>query len=237
MHYFFATQVEGNKALLDADESLHLSKVLRLKAGDTVGILNGSGVIYEAEIRSVHTKASWVEISKIHKESPVRPYRLHLAIAPTKMMERLEWFLEKAVEIGIDEISLILTERGERSVVKMPRVENVVKAAMKQSLNAKMPLLNEVQNFQAFLKAASTAARFIAHCTDGEKQILPEIAMQYSDLLICIGPEGDFTPKEITQALDAGFKAVSLGDSRLRSETAGVIACAQVQAAWMLRKP
>jgi 16S rRNA (uracil1498-N3)-methyltransferase len=237
MHYFFAHQIEGKTAQLDADESLHLSKVLRLKIGDTVGVLDGSGIIYEAEVSSVHAKASLVDIRGIHREAPVRPYRLHIAIAPTKMMERFEWFLEKVVEIGIDEISPILTERCERTVLKMARLENVVKAAMKQSLNAKTPVMNEPVQFAAFLKRTKAQANFIAHCADDRKELLPNVAMNESDVLVCIGPEGDFTPKEIKLALESGFKPVSLGDSRLRAETAGIVACAQVQAAWHISKP
>jgi 16S rRNA (uracil1498-N3)-methyltransferase len=236
MHYFFANQIDRKTAQLDADESLHLSKVLRLKIGDTVGVLDGSGIIYEAEVSSVHAKAILVEIRGIHREAPVRPYRLHIAIAPTKMMERFEWFLEKAVEIGIDEISPILTERCERDVVKMPRMENVVKAAMKQSLNAKTPVMNEPIQFAAFLKRTKAQASFIAHCAEGSKELLPKVAMNERDVLVCIGPEGDFTLKEISLALESGFKAISLGDSRLRAETAGVVACAQVQTASLISK-
>lgn len=233
MHYFFAQKIEHNIALLDADESLHLSKVLRLKTGDDIGVLDGSGIIYSAKVRSVHAKASEAEIVGVEKSFNPRPYCLHVAMAPTKMMERFEWFLEKAVEIGIDEITPILTERTERTTVKMARVENVVKAAMKQSLNAKTPRLNEACSFNSFIKEVSAKNRFIAHCADSEKILLPKAALQGSDLLVCIGPEGDFSPREIAAAIETGFMAVSLGESRLRAETAGVVACAQVQAAWM----
>ena len=234
MHYFFATHIENNTAQLDADESLHLSKVLRLKPGDSIGVLDGSGTIFSALVKTVHAKASEAEITGVQNAISPRPYRLHIAIAPTKMMERFEWFLEKAVEIGIDEISPILTERCERSVVKMARIENVVKAAMKQSLNAKTPRLNEARTLATFLKESSAQSRFIAHCEAGEKILLPNAALQSQDILVCIGPEGDFSPREIAAAVDAGFTAVSLGESRLRAETAGVVACAQVQTGWML---
>lgn len=233
MHYFFARHIDNNIAQLDADESLHLSKVLRLKIGDEIGVLDGSGILYTAKVRTVHAKASEAEIVGVLKAFSPRPYRLHVAIAPTKMMERFEWFLEKAVEIGIDEISPILTERCERSVVKIARIENVVKAAMKQSLNAKTPVMNEIRSFGACLKESSAQNKFIAHCAGGEKILLPKAALHGSDILVCIGPEGDFAPREINEALNAGFTAVSLGESRLRAETAGVVACAQVQAAWM----
>lgn len=233
MHYFFARHIDNNIAQLDADESLHLSKVLRLKSGDSIGVLDGSGNIFSALVKTVHAKASEAEIVGIAKEYNPKPYRLHVAMAPTKMMERFEWFLEKAVEIGIDEISPILTERCERSVVKMARIENVVKAAMKQSLNARMPVMHEIRSFGTFLKESSAQNKFIAHCADAEKILLPKAALHGSDVLVCIGPEGDFAPREINEALNAGFTAVSLGESRLRAETAGVVACAQVQAAWM----
>jgi 16S rRNA (uracil1498-N3)-methyltransferase len=163
-----------------------------------------------------------------------RPYKLHLAVAPTKMMERFEWFLEKATEIGIDEITPISTKRGERNVVKMQRVEKIVHAALKQSQNAFHPKLNELVSFDEFIQTPIEGKGFIAHCLDSEKTHLLEIASSSERLTILIGPEGDFTLEEIQKAISKGFNAISLGESRLRAETAGVVVCSQVNAAWYI---
>jgi 16S rRNA (uracil1498-N3)-methyltransferase len=234
MHLFYTPDIQSELYTLSEEESKHAIRVLRMKIGDKMHLVNGAGTFYEVEIIDDSPKRCAVKVISQQNEFGKRTHFLHIAIAPTKSNDRTEWFIEKATEIGIDEISPILTERCERSVVKMARIENVVKAAMKQSLNAKTPRLNEARTLATFLKESSAQSRFIAHCEAGEKILLPNAALQSQDILVCIGPEGDFSPREIAAAVDAGYTAVSLGESRLRAETAGVVACAQVQTGWML---
>ena len=232
MHVFYTTAFQGDKAILNEEESLHLSKVLRLKEGTQVLLLDGAGGKFEGNVLSVHAKNSVVgNLVRIESDYN-RPYRLHVAISPTKMMERLEWFLEKATEIGIDEITILQSKRTERDQVKMQRVEKIVLAAMKQSMNAQMPVLNESISFSSFMKKEISGARFIAHCILGEKPLLTKKASNEKVITVLVGPEGDFTPEEVELAIKTGYEAISLGESRLRAETAGVIVCAQVQAAW-----
>lgn len=235
MHIFYSTGISGNSALLGEEESLHLSKVLRLKSGDIVQVIDGAGGYYEGLIGQVHHKHTSIEELKSLPVKNVRPYKLHIAMAPTKMMDRFEWFLEKAVEIGIDEITPIITKRTERDQVKLARVEKIVLSAMKQSITPRMPKLNEAIVFSSFIKQNLPSSKFIAHCEDSKKQYLTQLASNTSDLLVLIGPEGDFTIEEISASVNAGFQEVSLGESRLRAETAAVIACAQVQAAWQMK--
>ena len=236
MHIFFAPGLTGKQFPLNEEESLHLSKVLRLKLGETVRLLDGAGGMFEGEIELVHQKNSVVGNLRRIQENAKRPYRLHVAASPTKMTERFEWFLEKATEIGIDEITPVICSRTERSVIKLVRMEKIVQAAMKQSMNALHPKINETVSFDQFLKSVSAASKgFIAHCIEGEKPLLVNGVNQIQDLTILVGPEGDFTPQEVQKAEAAGFTSVSLGESRLRAETAAVIVCAQVQASWQLK--
>jgi len=233
MHIFFAAGLVGKQFPLNEEESLHLSKVLRLKLGETVRLLDGAGGMYEGEIQLVHQKNSVVGNLRLINSTNKRPYRLHVAISPIKMMERFEWFLEKATEIGIDEITPVLSARTERSVVKLVRMEKIVQAAMKQSMNAFHPVLNEAVTLDNFIKSKKEDAdAFIAHCIPGEKPLLVNSAKGRNDITVLVGPEGDFTEAEVEKALKHNFNAVSLGESRLRSETAGIMVCAQVQAAW-----
>jgi len=235
MHIFYAPGLTGVQFPLNEEESLHLSRVLRLKLGETVRLLDGTGGMFEGEIELVHQKNSVIGNLRTVDNHFRRPYRLHVAIAPTKMMERFEWFLEKATEIGIDEISPIITSRTERTVVKMPRMEKLVQAAMKQSMNAFHPKINETVTLSEFLKKPRSGDGFIAHCIPGEKPVLVKSIGAENDLTILIGPEGDFMPEEVKKAEAAGFKPISLGNSRLRAETAGVIACAQVQVVYQTK--
>lgn len=236
MHIFYSTNISSNTALLGEEESLHLSKVLRLKSGDRVQIIDGVGGFFSGEVSQVHPKhTSIVGLEPISVKGN-RPYRLHVAMAPTKMMERFEWFLEKAVEIGIDEITPIVTKRTERDQVKMARMEKIVLAAMKQSISPFMPKLNEAIGFNSFVKSNVSQTKLIAHCEDGNKTYLTQVAGNKNDLLVLIGPEGDFTSDEIEYCLSNGFQEISLGESRLRAETAAVVACAQVQSAWQMKK-
>ncbi len=228
MHLFLAKGITGIQFPLNEDESLHLARVLRLKLGETVQLLDGEGGIYEGEIQLVHQKNSVVgNIRKI--ESGVkRNYQLHIAIAPTKMMERLEWFLEKATEVGIDQITPIITQRSERTIVKQYRLEKIVQAAMKQSRQTYLPVVNESVTLDQFLQTQHSGKLCIAHCIDNKKTPFKEIASAHSDICVLIGPEGDFSQQEVDKTLAKNAVAVSLGNSRLRTETAGVVACIQM---------
>jgi 16S rRNA (uracil1498-N3)-methyltransferase len=235
MHIFYAPGLTGNQFPLNEEESLHLSRVLRLKLGETVRLLDGVGGMFEGEIQLVHQKNSVVGNLRPVEIQNQRPYYLHIAIAPTKMMERFEWFLEKATEIGIDEITPIITARTERTILKMPRMEKLVQAAMKQSMNAFHPKINEAVSLSEFLKKELSDSGFIAHCIPEEKSLLVNSLEHSTNLSILIGPEGDFTAEEVKKALTSGYMPVSLGTSRLRAETAGVVACAQVQSVNQLK--
>jgi len=235
MHIFYAPGLIGVQFPLNEEESLHLSRVLRLKLGETVRLLDGVGGLFEGEIQLVHQKNSVIGNIRSIENQTKRPYYLHIAIAPTKMMERFEWFLEKATEIGIDEVTPIITARTERSILKMPRMEKLVQAAMKQSMNAFHPKINAPASFSEFLKKGLTTTGFIAHCIPIEKPLLVNAMGTPEKLVLLIGPEGDFTPDEVQKAEALGYKPVSLGASRLRAETAGVVGCAQVQAIYQTK--
>jgi 16S rRNA (uracil1498-N3)-methyltransferase len=228
MHLFFAPGLIGNQFPLKEDESLHLSRVLRLKLGETVQLLDGVGGLFEGEIQLVHQKNSVIgNIRKI--ESRVkRNYQLHIAIAPTKMMERLEWFLEKATEIGIDQITPIITQHSERTIVKQNRLEKIVQAAMKQSKQTFLPIVNESVSFEQFIQATHSGKLCIAHCIENKKTPFKQIAATHNDICILIGPEGDFSQQEVDKAIASNYLPISLGNSRLRTETAGVVAAVQM---------
>lgn len=219
MHTFFCPQLSEGIRDLDLEESGHAARVLRLKAGDRVTILDGKGRVAECQLTATSNKQCSFEI--IHEKwHPQRAFQLHVAIAPTKMNDRTEWFLEKAVELGIESVTPIICERSERRVVNAERFEKVIRAAVKQSLQPYLPVLNETVSFKNFLN--HTASGFIAHCGEGERKNLAEYAPVPGTAVVIIGPEGDFTPGEISEALAKGWQPVSLGNSRLRTETAAV---------------
>ncbi|MDR3704836.1 MAG: 16S rRNA (uracil(1498)-N(3))-methyltransferase [Paludibacteraceae bacterium] len=211
--------------VLPEEESQHAVKVLRMQAGEIIHLVNGQGGLFEAEIVNPHPKRCEVKIVNSEYEYGKRTFHLHIAIAPTKMNERIEWFLEKATEIGIDEVTPVICRYSERKELKLPRMEKITVAAMKQSVKAYLPKLNEPCSFEQLLKNATGSQKFIAHCYEDEKILLKEAYATGLDVLILIGPEGDFSKEEIEQALKAGYKPVSLGNSRLRTETAGIVAC------------
>ena len=222
---FYAPDIETS-LFLPEEESQHAVKVLRLQAGDRVELIDGKGGYYKAEIIFPHHKRCEIQILEKQAEFRKRPYHLHIAIAPTKNIERLEWFAEKVTEIGIDEITPVICRFSERKVIKHDRLEKILVSAMKQSLKAYLPRLNEQCTFEQFLKRANSGQRFIAHCYDeNTKKLLSSLYIPKQDVTILIGPEGDFSPEEVEKALKTGFIPVSLGESRLRTETAGVVAC------------
>lgn len=209
------------------EESKHMVKVLRKKVDDLIFITNGNGYLFKSKILEADEKKCTVAIISVTQKEK-RPYQLHLAVAPTKMNDRFEWFLEKATEIGVDRITPLLCENSERKIVKMERMEKVVQAAMKQSLQTYMPQVDQPIAFKDFIKGASMGQLFIAHCGDGVRKNLKLLLVPNMDTTLLIGPEGDFSPAEIDLALANGFLPVSLGENRLRTETAALFACATV---------
>lgn len=225
MQLFYHSNIKEDHYVLEKHESNHIVRVLRLKIGDEIFLTNGRGDLFIAEIINNNPSACKLRIKKKQENYGKTNYKLHVAIAPTKSIDRFEWFLEKATEIGIDEITPILTSRSERKVIKPERLEKVLVAAMKQSLKAYKPLLNPLTRFENFLQTNhKTNNLFIAHCMDSQRLSFQEVIKENTDTVILIGPEGDFSKDEIDKALDKGFKPVSLGKNRLRTETAGIVA-------------
>jgi len=230
MHLFYTPDIIPSAAayFLNEEESKHCTRVLRLATGDEVNLIDGRGGLYTAVISDAHPKRTILHISKVITEYGMRNHYLHIAIAPTKNMERLEWFLEKATEIGIDEISLIITQRSERKEAKTERLNKIITSAVKQSLKAYHPVLNEVIGFNKFLSQPFNGQKFIAHCADGDKLNLRDELSLRGRYLVLIGPEGDFSEKEIADASQNDYKAITLGTSRLRTETAALEACFEI---------
>lgn len=228
MHLFYTPEINSDTFTLNEEESKHCIKVLRLQAGDEINLIDGRGGFYTAVIRDAHPKKTGLQVIALQQEFGKRNHHLHIAIAPTKNIERTEWFLEKATEIGIDEISVIICDRSERKEVKAERLNKVITSAVKQSVTAYHPVLNEAVSFKNFIDRRFTAHKYIAHCIDSHKSFLQESFVKHSNYLILIGPEGDFTPAEVEMALQAGFKPITLGNTRLRTETAALEACFEI---------
>jgi len=222
MQLFYLENPE-NEIILSAEESKHATKVLRKKEGDILNFTNGKGAFYKAEITVADSRKCRLKVVSTEQKEKQHNYHLHIAIAPTKNMDRFEWFLEKATEIGIDEITPIICTHSERKKIKTERCNRILLSAMKQSLKFHVPKLNEAMSLSDFIKQDYEGTKYIAHCEDGEKKELKTVN-KTEKTIILIGPEGDFSPKEIELALQNQFKAVSLGTSRLRTETAGIIA-------------
>ncbi|MBC8004670.1 MAG: 16S rRNA (uracil(1498)-N(3))-methyltransferase [Verrucomicrobia bacterium] len=225
MHIFYTPDLSGNSYTLDETESKHCVRVLRLEQGDEIILVDGKGGFFTAEIVDANPKRCAVKIIKSEVNTGQRNYSAHIAIAPTKNIERIEWFLEKATEIGIDRVTPLLCRFSERKEIKNERLEKVMISAMKQSLKATLPLLDPLTKFNDFIAQPFNGQKFIAHCDEQHRDLLKKMIAPHQNYLILIGPEGDFSAEEIEQALKAGFHPVSLGDSRLRTETAGVVAC------------
>ncbi len=224
MALFYVPNIATSKTLPE-EESQHAIKVLRLQVGDSIDLVDGNGGYYKAKITNSHPKHCSFEITTTVLAYCKRDYKLHIAIAPTKNIERLEWFIEKATEIGIDEITPIICRYSERKVVKIERLEKIIVSASKQSVKAYFPKLNPLCTFDEFMNKQHTADKFIAHCYEDEKVLFQNNCKNSKDLLILIGPEGDFSKEEVLKAISKGYTPVSLGNSRLRTETAGVVAC------------
>jgi 16S rRNA (uracil1498-N3)-methyltransferase len=224
--YAHADQVFEEEILLDEEESKHLSRVLRLQIGDKVEAVDGLGNLYQAQVSEISKRNCRLQINQ-KQSTKTDPPGLWMAVAPTKNLNRWEWFLEKATELGIGRISPILCRRSERKVLKIDRQMRILKEAMKQSQRLYLPELNELSELSFIIDEAKdfSGEKFIAHCEDAPKELLKSLHQSGKKALILIGPEGDFHPDEISKALENGFKAISLGDSRLRTETAALAAC------------
>lgn len=225
MHLFYTPGISSETYTLNETESKHCIKVLRLNAGDQIELIDGKGNFFEAKIVEPNPKKCVIQVTQTIKEYAKRNHYLHIAIAPTKNIDRFEWFLEKATEIGIDEITPIICDHSERKVLKTERLEKIIISAVKQSIKAYKPKLNELVSFNDFVQKKLRGSKFIAHCEDYEKQALKQNYKKGVQAIVLIGPEGDFSPEEIELAKTNGFIETSLGPSRLRTETAGVVAC------------
>lgn len=225
MHLFYTPDIEGLAYTLNPEESKHCVRVLRLAVGDNVSLVDGRGNWYNGKITIADIKGCSVECHQKIEKYGQRPFCLHIAVAPTKNIDRTEWMLEKCTEIGIEEITLLNCCHSERKTVKDDRLEKVIISATKQSLKAYLPQLNPMVDFKTFIKACKASQKYIAHCREGVKQPLDQIYKPGSDVIILIGPEGDFSEEEVKLAEQNGFIPVTLGTSRLRTETAGIVAC------------
>ncbi len=225
MQLFFNSEINKTtqEFTFDKTESRHIVRVLRKKESDAIYITNGFGQLFTSEILIANDKKCLVKILKVKTFEKPWNYYVHIAIAPTKLNDRFEWFLEKATEIGIDEITPIICDHSERKVLKKDRMEKIIHAAAKQSLKYYFPKLNEPITFNEFLNSNFEGQLFIAHCEETDKKSLKTEIRPNQDITILIGPEGDFSTKEIKQSLVHNFIPVSLGASRLRTETAGVV--------------
>lgn len=231
MHLFYTPDIRSNIYTLSEEESKHCIKVLRMKEGDAIYLVDGKGGFYHTQIVDTHPKKCVVEVLDLQLNYGARPYRLHMAISPLKFADRFEWFLEKATEIGIDEITPIITKRSEKKELKLDRANKIIESAMKQSVKAYHPIINEAISFSDFLKNDfSNTINMIAHCLEDEKKSIFEMKSQVANYLILIGPEGDFTEEEIQLAKSKKFEAVTLGKERLRTETAAISACVMFSA-------
>lgn len=229
MQLFYSNILDGNQFTFDENESKHIIKVLRHKSGDTIHVTNGSGKIYKARLIDDKPQECTAEIITTIPSIKKHDYYLHIAIAPTKNQQRLEWFVEKAVEMGIDEISPLICKHSERKRIKKERLDKIAISAMKQSFKTHITRINDIISFPDLIKSDFDGKKLLAH--PGREKEAESLALNYKrkeNVLILIGPEGDFSDEEIKLALENNFIPVSLGKSRLRTETAGMAACCWV---------
>jgi 16S rRNA (uracil1498-N3)-methyltransferase len=225
MHIFYTPDITGKNYFLDENESKHCLRVLRLKKGDEINLVDGIGGFYTAQIAGDNLKSCELEIKKVLHDFEKRSYHFHLAIAPTKNPDRLEWLVEKAVEIGIDEFTPVICEHSERKKLNIDRLERIAVAAMKQSVKAYKPLINEATSFKSLISRADSQIKLIAHCEELSGKTINKFYQDGKSVVCLIGPEGDFSKNEIDAAAKAGFEGITLGKSRLRTETAGLVVC------------
>lgn len=240
IHYFFAPDAEITEELLD-EEARHAAKVLRLNRGDEIVLIDGKGLFHKAKVVEISPRSCRYSIYESERSLPTWSGRIHLAVAPTKNMERVEWLVEKAAEIGFDELSFVSCRFSERRTLRLDRIERILVSAVKQSRKAYLPKVNEMVPFEQFVKNKNIAgARYIAHCLDDnttyekheEEKAIPLKGCRYyfpsilaqGDMTVLVGPEGDFSTEELNMALTENFVPVSLGNNRLRTETAALYA-------------
>jgi 16S rRNA (uracil1498-N3)-methyltransferase len=225
MNIFYTPELDDQKTYtLNESESKHAIRVLRLKHGDILTLVNGIGTFFDATIISDNPKKCEVEITNVRNEANKKP-QLHIAIAPTKNNDRTEWFIEKCTEIGISQVSPILCKHSERKKIKQERFEKTAISAMKQSLKATLPTVKELTPFNKFITEPFNGKKYIAHCYSENQKHYKNLYTKGDNSLVLIGPEGDFSPDEVKLALENGFEPITFGESRLRTETAGVVAC------------
>ena len=232
MNIFYCPEILKGQNFLDKEESAHAIRVLRMKQGNDLTIVDGQGGFYLSKITNANPNQCVFEIIEKKENFGKRNCFLHIAFAPTKNMDRTEYFLEKATEIGIDEITFLNCEKSERRILKIERTEKIVVSAMKQSIKAFLPKLNEITDFKKFIQSQNAGSKFIAHCNEGEKISFKDVVRNNKNILILIGPEGDFSSDEIKFANENGYISITLGNSRLRTETAGIVACQIAQTFW-----
>ena len=235
MELFYSQDIQGGICRLDHDESGHCIRVLRHRAGDEISVIDGRGTLHKCRITSDSHKGVEAVVVESVSDWGSHPYKLHLAVCPTKNNDRFEWFAEKACEMGFDELSPVIGDHSERRVLKTARVEKILVSAAKQSLKAAVPIVNEPVSVKEFIaaNAAKNGLKLIAYCFDDERvprRSIKEVLSEYdgTDVTVMIGPEGDFSHEEAELALQAGFIPVHLGASRLRTETAAIAAAAAV---------
>jgi len=229
MHVFYVPAEQEGHVVLSEEESKHCIRVLRLQQGDKVLITNGNGQLFDALIADPHPKRTSLILSNGRLGYDHWPYYIHIAIAPTKQLERLEWFLEKAVEIGVDEISLFTSFHSERRALNIERLQKVMIAAMKQSLKSRLPLLNPITTFNQLITSNFEGQKCIAWIDESVNELLSTHYVPGSRMMVLIGPEGDFSPEEVVLSQNNGFVPVNLGNARLRTETAALMACHTIQ--------
>lgn len=227
MNVFFCPEIKGKTAVLSSEESAHCIRVLRLNKGDKVQVIDGKGGFFNGSILLPDAKQCRIQLGEEIDHQKYRNFSIHIAIAPTKNIERFEWFVEKAVEIGVDMITPLLCHRSERRTLRTDRFQKLIIASMKQAMIPFLTKFNELTDYPKFINSitGSTYNRFIAHCDETERKRLKDVLAPRSNVIILIGPEGDFTPGEIELAISHSFVPVNLGNNRLRTETAGIIAC------------
>ena len=229
MNVFYLPDAQIGTISFPEEESKHIVKVLRMKEGDGFCVTDGNGSLYDAELIDAHPKRAMANLSNQRNGYDIRDFKVSIAIAPTKLNERTEWFLEKATEIGIDEVKLFSSYHSERRVANVDRFKKIVISAMKQSVKSKMPIVEDMVSFDKLVKQNYEGQKFIAWIDDNVKEQLCDLYKKGENALVLIGPEGDFSKEEVALAKENGFVPVSLGEARLRTETAAVVACHTIQ--------
>ena len=227
MQIFYSKSLNEDLIRLEKDESRHCARVLRMREQQRIGVVDGAGTLCIAELLDVNPDSTIAKVIDRKENFGARPFSLHLAVAPTKNIDRFEWLLEKSTECGIDEITPVICEKSERRVIKPQRLEKILLSAMKQSVRAYLPRLNPAVKLEHFLNNPFNGTAVIAHCGEGKRSNLQNTYTAGGNLLILVGPEGDFSGEEVDLALEQGYRAISIGQHRLRTETAALTLCIQ----------